>query len=70
MRDFMIDELIPMIEELQLKGAVVVLKWDGERSQNNCTVLISHKQSDYLFRRDTDDLAGTLRAALVEYLQR
>jgi hypothetical protein len=63
----MLDELIPMIEQIQLEGALVLLKWDGERSQNRCTVVVTRSTSGYTFRRDSDDVVALLREALNDY---
>jgi hypothetical protein len=63
----MIDSLIPQIEELQAQGAMVLLKWDGERTQARCTVVVSRDETDYVWRKDCDDIASTLAEALGEY---
>ncbi len=63
----MLDELLPLIENLQSQGAAVLLKWDGERSVNRCTVLVSRPASDYTFRRDSDDISALLREAFADY---
>lgn len=65
----MLDELLPQIEQLRVKGAVVVLKWDGERTNNRCTVVITRQDTDYVWRKDSDDLHKTLLDALLEYRQ-
>lgn len=63
----MLDELLPLIENLQSQGAVVILKWDGERSQNRCAVLVTRPASGYAFRRDSDDISASLREAFIDY---
>lgn len=63
----MIDELLPRIERAQAAGAVVLLKWDGEREHRRCTIVISRKDTDYVWRSDTGDLAQALAVALAEY---
>ena len=63
----MLDELIPLIEQARMQGAVVLLKWDGERTRNRCTVVISRQDTDYMWRQDTEDIAGTLAAGLAKY---
>lgn len=63
----MIDSLIPQIEELQAQGAMVLLKWDGERTQARCTVVVSRDDTDYVWRKDCDDIVSTLAEALREY---
>jgi hypothetical protein len=66
----MIDSLIPQIEEIQAQGAVVLLKWDGERAQERCTVVVTRKSSSYVWRKDCNDIVATLTAALAEYKAR
>lgn len=63
----MIDDLVPQILEVQAQGAVVLLKWDGERSHNRCTVVITRQDTDYVWRKDCNDIAATLAEALAEY---
>ena len=63
----MIDSLIPQIEELQAQGAVVLLKWDGERVRNRCTVVVTRQDTDYVWRKDCDDIAVVLAEAILEY---
>jgi len=66
----MIDELVPQIEQLQAEGASVLLKWDGERESDRTTVTITRHETDYIWRKDSDDLAQTLQEALQEYTAR
>lgn len=66
----MIDSLIPQIEELQAQGAIVLLKWDGERARNRCTVVVTRQDTDYVWRKDCDDIAAVLAEALSEYKAR
>ncbi|MGV3756226.1 MAG: hypothetical protein ACO1QS_12660 [Verrucomicrobiota bacterium] len=63
----MIDKFIPTIEQISAEGAVVVVKWDGERHNKRCTVLITRLDHDYVWHTDTDDLAGALQSALSDY---
>jgi hypothetical protein len=63
----MIDSLIPSIEQLRAEGAVVVLKWDGERNSKRCTVVITRRDTDYSFRQDSDGISGALQTALADY---
>lgn len=63
----MIDTLIPRIEEIQAEGAVVLLKWDGERTSNRCTVVVTRRDTDYVWRKDCSNIAMTLAEALTEY---
>ena len=62
-----LDKYIAELEKMEAHGAVVFLKWDGERTENRRTVVVTRHNSDYVFRRDTDDLAATLRDAIEEY---
>jgi hypothetical protein len=63
----MLDELIPQVETVQAEGAIVLLKWDGERTKNVYTVSISRPSTHFAFRRDTDDMVSTLRESLRAY---
>jgi hypothetical protein len=63
----MIDSLIPQIEGLQAQGAVVLLKWDGMRTRARCTVVVTRQDTDYVWRKDCDDIASTLVVALADY---
>jgi hypothetical protein len=62
-----LDELLPLIEGLQSQGAVVLLKWDGERTENRCTVVVTRPSSGYTFRRDSDDISASLREAFSDF---
>jgi hypothetical protein len=63
----MIDQFISQIEQLQADGAVVLLKWDGERQANRITVIVTRRATDYIWRKDSDDLSLALREALHDY---
>ena len=63
----MIDEFIPQIEQLQAAGAIVLLKWDGERQSNRITVVVTRQATGYVWRKDSDNLSLTLQEALHEY---
>jgi hypothetical protein len=62
-----LDELISQIEKLQSEGAIVLLKWDGERGIDRCTVVVTRKDTDYVFRLDSDSMQAALRGALTDY---
>jgi len=66
----MLDQLLPQIEQIQAEGAVVLLKWDGERTHNRCTVVITRQSTDYVWRKDSENLVATLVEALAEYRAR
>jgi hypothetical protein len=65
-----IDALLPKIEAARERGALVIIKWDGERQANCCTVLLSHPEGDWAFRRDTDEPDAALREGLTEFFSR
>jgi len=65
-----IDALLPQIEAARDAGALVILKWDGQRVVDRCSVLVSHHQDDWAFRRDTDEPVAALREGLTEFLSR
>ena len=66
----MLDELILQVEQLRAEGAVVILKWDGERSHAGCTVVLEaidrtsdakRKPKGFLVHECTSDLRDILR---------
>ena len=63
----MIDEWLENIEQLRRAGAVVVLKWDGERPTDPYTVVVTRADSDFVFRRDSADLVAALREGVAAY---
>lgn len=63
----MIDTLVPQIEEARSEGATVLLKWDGERTYNHCTVVVTRQDTDYVWRKDCTDVRVTLAEAMSEY---
>ena len=64
-----LDIFLPLIEAAKSRGAVIVLKWDGERSQQSYTVVITRRGTDYLWRTDTDDICGALAEGLADYAE-
>jgi len=62
-----IDALLPQIEEARSEGALVILKWDGERTHNHCTVVVTRQDTNYVWRKDCADIASTLAEAMSEY---
>lgn len=63
----MLDRFLTTIDEVQADGAVVLLKWDGQRTANRFTVVITKSEVDYVWRQDSDDMAHSLQSALAEY---
>jgi hypothetical protein len=63
----MLDEWVDEFEKLRLAGAIVLLKWDGQRSANPCTVVVTRHDTDFIFRRDTDDLQTAIGEAVSAY---
>lgn len=62
-----IDALLPRIEAARDRGAIVLVKWDGERTSRRCAIVISHSSSDFVWRLDTDQPEQALAAALAEF---
>jgi len=62
-----LEELLSKLDQIQEDGAFAFVKWDGERSINKKTVLIEKPGTDFLFRRDTDDLVNTIKDGVSEY---
>lgn len=63
----MIDEYIEEIQRMRDDDAFVIIKWDGERTRLQQTVAVNRSDTDYVWRKDCDDLAGTLREAVLAY---
>lgn len=62
-----IDALLPRIKAARERGAIVLLKWDGERKALCSTVVLLYAPQDFSWRRDTDDIAAALAEALAEF---
>ena len=62
-----INKYILELDRLQEDGALIFIKWDGERNSNRKTVLIEKPGIDYLFRRDTDNLTETIKDGIADY---
>jgi hypothetical protein len=67
MKEHMLDRFLSTIDEVQADGGVVLLNWDGQRSNKRFTVIISKSEVDYFWRQDSDDMAHLLQAALTDY---
>lgn len=65
--------LLRVVEELRIRGYVIVLKWDGERNseaENNgpYTAIVSGGNlAGEFFRRDDETLEGALEYVLSRY---
>ena len=65
-----LDELVPQIDKIRIEGAIVLLKWDGARTENPCTVIVTRHDTDYIWRKDSDTIEGILEEALSAYSTR
>jgi hypothetical protein len=63
----MLDSFIGQLEECSAEGALVLLKWDGERAGKRHTVVITRADTDFVWRQDSDDMAASLDCALTDY---
>lgn len=63
----MIDNYLPEIAKIQSEGGIVLIKWDGERTQRQNTVVITRSDTDYVWRKDCDDVSSTLAQAISDY---
>jgi len=63
---FRMNELLREVEKLEEDGYIVMLKWDGERSSDKRTVVITKPGEDFCMRRDTDDIWKTLEDFILE----
>lgn len=69
-----LDRFLPLLERMRLEGAVVVLKFDGERGPGDngpYTALVSGKvlKGDF-FRTDADTLEEALAYIIVNYARK
>ena len=62
-----LNRYLPELERLETDGAIILLKWDGERKHQKKTVVISKPGTEYLFRRDTDDLEESIKEGVADY---
>ena len=62
-----LNQYLSVLEILEKDGAVVILKWDGERSRNKKTIVVSKPGTDYHFRADTDELESAIESAVLDY---
>lgn len=65
----MIDEWLPDIQKIEACGGVFVIKFDGERSNRHKTVVVSKPGTDFVFRKDADDLDKLLLEAVESFFE-
>ncbi len=58
--EYLLDRFLSTIDDVQADGAFVP-KWDGQRSSNRCTVVMTKVEVDYVWRQDSDDIAQSLQ---------
>jgi hypothetical protein len=62
-----IDAYVDEIQRMRDEGAIVLIKWDGARTQPCQTVVVTRNDTDYVWRKDCDDIGSALREAIVAY---
>jgi hypothetical protein len=62
-----IDRYIEEIQKMRNDGAIVIIKWDGERTELRQTVIVNRPDTDYVWRKDCDNLASALHEAILDY---
>jgi hypothetical protein len=65
-----VDVFLPLLERMKQEGAVVLLKWDGERSTNHYTALASKAKDEEFFRLDGPSAEAVLSSVVVNYARR
>jgi hypothetical protein len=55
-----VEQLVQIFDDLERKGWVCLLKWDGERTSKTKTVVVSHASADKVFRGDFNDFEQAL----------
>ena len=65
-----LENLLSDLEKIESDGAVIVIKWDGERTVNKRTVVVTKHEGGYSFRRDSDDVPRALQEAINDYRQK
>jgi hypothetical protein len=61
------EQLLAAIEDARQAGAVILVKWDGGRTERVCTVMVTDPLIPFHFREDTDDVVSTLTEALRQF---
>lgn len=63
------DELINCLEDIKNEGDVVIIKLDGEREDNQNTIMITFPNSNReIIRHDGSDLKKSIQKALLDYI--
>jgi len=62
-----LDAILPDIEQVRADGGFVFLKWDGERTSHRITVIVENPGTEFIFRKDTDDLVATVVEGIAMY---
>lgn len=63
----MLDQWIDEFEALRRAKAVVLLKWDGERAAQPYTFVLTRQETDFVFRRDADDLSAAIAEGIASF---
>lgn len=63
----MIDIYTANVEAMRDEGAVIFIKWDGLRTHLRQTVVVTRDDTDYVWRKDCDDIGNGLSDAIENY---
>lgn len=63
----MLDKHTAEIEALRDEGAVILIKWDGLRTLLRQTLVVTRPDTDYVWRKDCDDIDKALQEAIEDY---
>ncbi|SEE16718.1 hypothetical protein SAMN04487765_1625 [Tenacibaculum sp. MAR_2010_89] len=65
-----IDELFTCLEEIKNSGDIFILKMDGERENNQNTIMITFPKSNKeMIRHDGESLKVLIKKALSDYIR-
>lgn len=65
-----IDELFTCLEEIKKSGDIFILKMDGERENNQNTIMITFPKSNKeMIRHDGESLKILIKKALSDYIR-
>lgn len=62
-----VDVYLPILDRIRQEGAVFLLKWDGERSNNQYTALAKRPQDEEFFRLDGPTIEAVLSRVVLDY---